>query len=78
MRLMNALNSRIGRIAQVIVAVWLFFEGTALGTLGGLLMMMVGVVLAVTGLAGDSFAREVLVGRHTRHGGPRHAHEHRA
>jgi uncharacterized membrane protein len=52
MRFIHAAQSSVGRIVQGALGAWLLIEGTAQSSLAGLVMMMTGVVLAVTGLAG--------------------------
>jgi Protein of unknown function (DUF2892) len=78
MWLVNFLNSIPGRIAKVVLGVWLLVQGTSLGTLGGLIMMMAGIVLAITGLAGYCIVEELVKGWKSGHGDTPHARGHRA
>jgi hypothetical protein len=52
MRFIHAAQSSVGRVVQGALGGWLLVEGAAQGSLAGLVMMMTGVLLAVTGLAG--------------------------
>ena len=45
--------ARAGRVLKVVIGAWLLMEGMTRATLGGLVMTMTGIVLAVTGLAGE-------------------------
>ena len=55
MLVVHFLRCKAGRLLKVAVGVWLLAEGVTFATLGGLVMMMAGVFLAVTGLAGIWF-----------------------
>ena len=46
------MQSPAGRITRVVLGVWLMLYGALSGTLFGLVLMMVGMVPAVTGIAG--------------------------
>jgi hypothetical protein len=52
MRFIHAAQSSVGRVVQGALGGWLLVEGAAQSSLAGLVMMMTGVLLAVTGLAG--------------------------
>ena len=52
MRFIHAAQSSVGRVVQGALGGSLLIEGAAQGSLAGLVMMMTGVLLAVTGLAG--------------------------
>jgi multidrug transporter EmrE-like cation transporter len=64
----NVMQSAAGRTAKVLFGLWLFAEGAALVSLGGLVMMMVGVVLIVTALARICLVEEAIKAWRTRHG----------
>ena len=72
MPVVHLLRSNAGRLLKVAIGVWLLAAGTTVATLGGLVMMMAGVFLAVTGLAGICFTDGVS-GWTTRQT-PSHAH----
>jgi hypothetical protein len=59
MRFIHAAQSPVGRVLQSALGGWLLLEGAAQSSLLGLVMMMVGVVLAVTGVAGVGGDHEV-------------------
>ncbi len=52
MRFIHAAQSSVGRVLQAAAGGWLLVEGAELSSLAGLVMMMAGVILAVTGFAG--------------------------
>lgn len=74
----DIMRSRIARGLKIAVGVWLLIAGTSLSSLGGLVMMMAGVVLAVTGLAGVCLLEVAVDGWRTRHGATPLPHHHRA
>ena len=74
MRVVSLLCSRAGRILKVALGVWLLAEGMTLATLGGLVMMMSGVFLTVTGLAGICFIEGAVNAWTAGHTAPSHAH----
>ena len=59
--------SSAGRALKVVIGVWLLMEGMTRATLGGLVMAMTGVVLAVTGLAGVCLIEDAISGWAARH-----------
>ena len=59
--------SRAARALRVVIGTWLLMEGMTRATLGGLVMTMTGVVLAVTGLAGVCLVEEAISGWAARH-----------
>lgn len=52
MRLICAMQSPVGRVLETPVGGWLLLEGVALNSAAGIAMMMAGLVLVVTGVAG--------------------------
>ncbi len=62
------MQSPAGRITRVVFGVWLMLYGALSGTLFGLVLMIVGMVPAVTGIAGvcplDAMVRAYRGGRH--------------
>jgi hypothetical protein len=52
MRFIHAAQSTVGRVLQGALGGCLLIEGAAQGSLAGLVMMMTGVLFAVTGFAG--------------------------
>jgi hypothetical protein len=66
----NVMRSRTARVIKVLLGAWLFAQGPAEYSLGALVMMMIGIVLAVTALAGVCLVEEAINGWRTRHGGP--------
>lgn len=78
MRFVRFMRSVRGRAMRVAVGLWLIAYGATHPSLLGLVLMMVGTVPAVTGLAGICLIEEVIRSRRTRSlpaGRPR---EHRA
>ena len=59
--------SRAGRVLKAVIGVWLLMEGMTRATLGGLVMTMTGVALAVTGLAGVCLVEDAISGWAARH-----------
>jgi hypothetical protein len=72
MLVVRFLRSNTGRLLKVAAGVWLLAAGMTVSTLGGLVMMMAGVFLAVTGLAGICFTDGVSTW--TTRQTPSHAH----
>lgn len=66
MPVVHFLRSNAGRLLKVAAGVWLLAAGMTVATLGGLVMMMTGVFVAVTGLAGICFTDGVRRGRQDR------------
>ncbi len=62
------MRSTAGRIARVVCGVWLMLYGALSGTLVGLVLMMAGMVPAVTGIAGICLIDEIMKA----HRGARH------
>ena len=62
--------SGAGRALKVVIGTWLLLEGMTRATLGGLVMTMTGVVLAVTGLAGVCLVEDAISGWGARHAAP--------
>ena len=62
------MRSTPGRIARVVFGVWLMIHGALSGTLFGLVLMMAGMVSAVTGIAGIGLIDEIMKA----HRGARH------
>jgi hypothetical protein len=56
-----------GRLLRVALGVWLIAFGATHESLFGLVLMMAGMVPAVTGLAGISLIEEVMKSRRTSH-----------
>jgi len=67
-----------GRVARVMVGLSLIAYGSHQVSLLGLVMMMVGIVPAVTGAAGVSLIEEVIRSRELTRLPAGHPHEHRA
>ena len=67
-----------GRVLRVAVGLWLIAYGATHASLVGLVLMMVGMVPAVTGLAGICLIEEVIKSRRTWHLPASRPHEHRA
>jgi hypothetical protein len=64
----RAMQSPIGRIAKLLVAVWCFSVGSVEYTLGGLMLMMLAVVLGATAIARVSLVEEAVKAWRSRHG----------
>jgi len=54
------MRSPAGRITRAVFGVWLMLYGALSGTLFGLVLMMVGMVPAVTGIAGICLFDEIM------------------
>jgi hypothetical protein len=65
----DIMRSPRGRAIKVLVGALLFGQGAAQQSLGGLVMMMTGIVLAITALAGICLVEEAVNGWRTWHGG---------
>jgi hypothetical protein len=77
MRFVRFMRSFRGRALRVAVGLWLVAYGATHPSLLGLVLMMVGMVPAVTGLAGICLIEEVIKSRRTSHlpaGRPREHH----
>ena len=74
MRVVSLLCSQAGRILKVAVGVWLLAEGMTLAALGGLVMMVAGIFLTVTGLAGICFIEGAVNAWTVGHTALSHAH----
>ncbi len=68
MWLIQFMRSTPGRIVRVVFGVWLMLHGALSGTVFGLVLMMIGIVPAVTGIAGVCLADAFMRG----HRGARH------
>ncbi len=66
--LIRFMRSPAGRITRVVFGVWLMLYGALSGTLVGLVLMLVGMVPAVTGIAGICPPDEIMKAQR----GPRH------
>lgn len=78
MAFINFLRSTQGRVLRVAVGFALIAYGGTHVSLVGLVLMMVGMVPAVTGLAGICLLEEVVKTRETHHAARRHPREGRA
>jgi hypothetical protein len=67
-----------GRLLRVALGVWLIAFGATHVSLLGLVLMMVGIVPAVTGFAGICLLEEVMKGQPARHVRAGRPSEHRA
>ena len=63
----RVMQSPIGRIAKLLVAVWCFSVGSVEYTLGGLLLMMLAVVLGSTAIARVCLVEELVKAWSARH-----------
>lgn len=59
MWLIRFMRSTPGRITKAVIGVWLMLLGALSGTLAGLVLVMVGIVPAVTGIAGICLIDEI-------------------
>lgn len=57
MPVITVLRSKTGRVLRVAAGIWLLATGMTLATLGGIVMMMAGVFLTVTGLEALCFTK---------------------
>lgn len=78
MAIIDFLRSTQGRVFRIAVGVALIAYGATHVSLAGLVLMMVGIVPAVTGIAGICLLEELVKSRERRHITPRRPREHRA
>jgi len=78
MGLIECLKSAPGRIAKVAFGVWLIIYGGTHASMWGLVLMMVGIVPAVTGIAGICLLEELLKAPRAGRAKTGHPREHHA
>jgi hypothetical protein len=78
MWLVRFMRSVAGRVLRVVVGLSLIGYGSQQASLMGLVLMMIGIVPAVTGAAGICLIEEVIRSREVSRLPPAHPHEHRA
>jgi hypothetical protein len=78
MTIIDFLRSTQGRVFRVALGLALIAYGATHVSLTGLVLMMVGMVPAVTGIAGICLLEEIVKSRERRHVTPRQPRERRA
>lgn len=78
MTFIRFLRSVPGRVLRIVIGLLLMMYGATQASMVGLIMMIVGMVPAVTAIAGVCLIEEVVMALRAHYVPPNHAGEHRA